>query len=76
MKFLEDFIWNGKNQSARNLLIAVSEFQGHQGSVVRFSDNFLEISEILSMILTLLRDCFITNNYFYRRYGDVCYEEI
>lgn len=39
MRFLESFVL--ENQRIRNILSQVSELKGHQGSVIRYSDNFL-----------------------------------
>lgn len=41
MRFLESF--SLENQRIRNILSTVSELKGYQGSVIRFSDNFLQV---------------------------------
>lgn len=48
MQFFLDFI--RENQKLNSLFNTVAEYQGHQGTVIRFSDNFLSLYSITKKI--------------------------
>lgn len=48
MQFFLDFIQ--ENQRLKRLFNTVSEYKGHQGTVIRFSDNFISIYSIIRKI--------------------------